>query len=185
MPRARLISNRPAGSAAPVEPPETSASARPAATALTAWTIDASGMVRAARTGSATLAIDTGASTTSTTSAGSTSPIGPNSSTRTPSRAAAAAPRATSPGPRSAPFASTATVTADDGLVLVVVVVGRDDLPPAVEAAVRADPVRAPRLVAPGAGVHRRSADLVLRAALVGARVRLLLLRDGHRRPEE
>src|SRR3954452_823122 len=174
MPRARLISNRPAASAAPVEPPETSASARPAATALTAWTIDASGMVRAARTGSATLAIDTGASTTSTPSAGSTSPIGPNSSTRTPSRAAAAAPRATSPGPRSAPFASTATVTADDGLVLVVVVVlvGRDDLTPAVEPAVRADPVRAPRLVALGAGVHRRSADLVLRAALVGARVR-------------
>jgi hypothetical protein len=51
IPRARLISKRPAASAAPVEPPETSASARPSATARTAWTIEASGSPRTARTG--------------------------------------------------------------------------------------------------------------------------------------
>ena len=39
------------------------------------------------------------------------SAAGPNSSTRVPAAAASAAPRATSAGPLSAPFASTATVT--------------------------------------------------------------------------
>jgi hypothetical protein len=66
--------------------------------------------------------------------------------------------------------------------MLVVVVVGRYDLTPAIEAAVRADPMGPPRLMALGAGVDRRRTDLVLRAALVGARVRLLLLGNRHRR---
>ena len=91
--------NTPAAIAAPVEPPETSASASPAATALTARTIDASGVERTARAGSAALAIDTGASTTSTPLG--TPPIsaaGPNRRTRVPRSAAAAAPAATSAG---------------------------------------------------------------------------------------
>jgi hypothetical protein len=46
----------------------------------------------------------------------------------------------------------------------------------------RAHPVRTARPVALRAGVHRRRGDLVLRAALARASVRLLLLRDGHRR---
>ena len=65
--------NRPAASAAPVEPPATSACARSSATARAAWTIEASGVERTALTGSGALAIETGASTTSTPSA--TSPI--------------------------------------------------------------------------------------------------------------
>ena len=46
----------------------------------------------------------------------------------------------------------------------------------------RADPVRAARLVALRAQVDRGRGDLVRRAALVRARVRLLLLGDGHGR---
>jgi glycerol-3-phosphate acyltransferase PlsX len=60
-PRARLMWKRPAASAAPVEPPETSASARPSATACTACTIEASGVARTARAGSWALATETGA----------------------------------------------------------------------------------------------------------------------------
>ena len=88
------------------------------------------------------------------------------------------------------PFASTATVTGavmKNRLVLVVVVVRArnvDHLAAAVAAAMRAHSVRAPRLVALRAGVHRRRGDLVLRAALAGARMRLLLLRNGHGWPE-
>jgi hypothetical protein len=104
--------NSPAASADPVEPPDTSACARPSATALAAWTIEASGVERTANAGSAALAIDTGASTTSTPSAtGPISPWGPNRITCVPAAAAVAAPAATSAGPRSAPPASTATVT--------------------------------------------------------------------------
>ena len=69
MPRARLMLNSEAASAAPVEPPATSASARPPATAATACTIEESGLRRTARAGSAALAIETGASTISTPSA--------------------------------------------------------------------------------------------------------------------
>ena len=91
--------NRPAASAAPVEPPETSASARPSATACTACTIEASGVARTARAGSPAFAIETGASTTSSPGAGSISAAGPKTSTRTPLREAASAPpRATSRG---------------------------------------------------------------------------------------
>ena len=65
-PRARLKPNSEAASAAPVEPPLTSASASPEATAATARTIDASGLRRTARAGSGSLAIDSGASMTVT-----------------------------------------------------------------------------------------------------------------------
>ena len=60
-----LTMNRPAASAAPVPPAQTSASARPSPTALAACTIEASGVARTARTGSGLLATDTGASTSS------------------------------------------------------------------------------------------------------------------------
>ena len=104
--------NSPAASAEPVEPPETRAWAWPAATALAAWTIEASGVERTAKAGSAALAIDTGASMTSTPSGtGPISSAGPNRRTLVPAAAAMAAPAATSAGPRSAPPASTATVT--------------------------------------------------------------------------
>ena len=72
-PRARLKVNSEDASAAPVEPPDTSASASPAATAATACTIEDSGVRRTARAGSGSLAIETGASTTETPSA--TGPI--------------------------------------------------------------------------------------------------------------
>ena len=78
-PRARLKPNVDAASAAPVEPPETSASASPATIAATACTIEASFSRRTARAGSGSLAIDTGASTTRTCSGtGPISPAGPN-----------------------------------------------------------------------------------------------------------
>ena len=70
-------------------------------------------------------------------------------------------------------------------LVIVIVVVHVHDLATGVEPAVRAHAVRAARLVALRALVDRGRGDLVLRAALRGARVRLLLLRDGHGRREK
>src|SRR5947199_9144627 len=96
-----------------------------------------------------------------------------------PFAAAAAAPAATSAGPRSAPPASTATVTIGRGLAglggaLV------QHLAALVGAAHGTDPVRKPRAVALRAEVVTRGLDLVLGAALGGARVRLLLLRDCH-----
>ena len=62
--------NRPAASAAPVPPAQTSACARPSATARAACTIEASGLARTALAGSALLAIETGASTISTPGGG-------------------------------------------------------------------------------------------------------------------
>src|ERR1700712_3225346 len=113
MPRSRLRLNKPAASAGPVEPPDTSAWASPRATALAARTIEASGVERTACAGSDALAIETGASITVTP--GPTSPIssaGPyNNTSIAPPAAALVAPAATSAGPRSAPPASTATVT--------------------------------------------------------------------------
>ena len=85
MPGARLMWKSPAASAAPVEPPDTSASARPVGDRLEACTIEASGVERTASAGSGALAIETGASTTSTPpGVGPIAPAGPNSSTRTP-----------------------------------------------------------------------------------------------------
>src|SRR5918912_936835 len=55
-----------------------------------------------------------------------------------------------------------------------------DDLAPAVVAARRADPVREARRLAVRARLESRRRDLVLRAAFVRARVRLLLLGDRH-----
>ena len=192
-PRERLTWNRPAASAAPVEPPETSASARPSATACTACTIEAFGVERTARAGSPAFAIETGASTTSSPGAGSISAAGPKTSTRIPPRdAASAPPRATSRGPASAPVASSAIVSGwtaamcrgDHSLVvvIVIVVVHVHDLTTGVGAAGGAHPVRAARRAALRARVDRGRRDLVRRAALVRARVRLLLLGDGHGR---
>ena len=195
IPVPRWMLTRPAASAVPVEPPLTKASASPSATARVARTIEASGVARLARTGSGALAIETGASTTSIPSA--TSPkasAGPNSTTRTPCEAAIAAPAATSAGPRSAPLGSTATVTDMRRgysaarprprlvVVVVIVVVHVDDLAARVRPARRAHAMRQPRAVARRARVVGRRRDLVLGATLGGARVRLLLLGDGHER---
>ena len=117
MPRSRRRLNRPAARAEPVEPPETSACALPSATARAAWTIEASGVERTANAGSAAFAIETGASTISTP--GPTDRIsaaGPKRTTPIPWAAARVAPSATSWGPRSAPPASTATVTMRAGV---------------------------------------------------------------------
>ena len=66
-------------------------------------------------------------------------------------------------------------------LVIVIVrVVHVHDLATAVEPAMRADAMRAAGPAALWAAVDRGRGDLVLRPALCGARVRLLLLRDGH-----
>jgi hypothetical protein len=77
---------------------------------------------------------------------------------------------------------STATVT---GVLLVLVivivrVVHVHDFATAVEAAVTADAVRAPGRAALRTVVDRGRRDLVLRPTLCCARVRLLLLGDGH-----
>src|SRR6478752_3467506 len=73
-------------------------------------------------------------------------------------------PPATSAGPRSAPLASTATVTSmPPRLLVVVVVLDGDDLTARVVAAHRADPVGTPRAVAMRALVQRGRVDLVLR----------------------
>ena len=197
MPRARLMLKSPAASAAPVPPAHTSACARPSATARAACTIEASGFARAARAGSGLLAIDSGASTSSTpatevaisaggvsssASAAPSSARGPNSSTRAPCCAASAAPAATSAGPRSAPLASTATTGGSVVVVVLLVMLDRDgDLATGVCAAHPAHPVRAARAVAARAHAQRGRGDFVLRAALGGAAVRLLLLGDCHR----
>ncbi len=55
-----------------------------------------------------------------------------------------------------------------------------DDFAATVGAAITAYAMRTTRLVALRALVEHRSADLVLRAALVRARMRLLLLGDSH-----
>src|ERR1700728_3654472 len=119
MPRSRLRLNRPAASAEPVDPPDTSACALPSATALAACTIEAVGVDLTAYAGLVDLAIDTAATTSSTPSATvAIREASANSSTRTPRAAASDAPCATSSGPRSAPLPSTATVTiGDDALV--------------------------------------------------------------------
>ena len=77
---------------------------------------------------------------------------------------------------------STATVTSSV-LVLVIVivlVVHVHDFATAVEPAIAADAVGTARLSALRAVVDRGRRDLMLRPTLRGARVRLLLLRDGH-----
>ena len=181
MPRSRRRLNRPAASAEPVEPPETSAWARPSATALAAWTIDASGVERTANAGSAALAIETGASITSTPAG--TAPIsaaGPNRSTPMPCAAARRGARGDLAGTEIGP--ARIHGDRDHGAAVRAGLVGArcDHFAALVAAADRADPVGQPRAVALRAGVVRRRADLVLRATLGRARVRLLLLGDGH-----
>ena len=65
-------------------------------------------------------------------------------------------------------------------LVIVIVVVHMHDLATAVEPAMRAHAMGTAGPAALWAAVDRGRGDLVLRPALCGARVRLLLLRDGH-----
>ena len=209
MPRARRMLKRPAASAGPVDPPETNASASPSATARAARTIEASGR-RADRRDRVGRLRDRhrGVDDLDARGAGPISSAGPYRRTRTPCDAASAAPSATSDGPRSAPLASTATVMLIGGrllsgadsptgacapgragraatwlvLVVVIVIVHVHDLAPGVGPAHRADPVRQARAVALRARVVRRRGDLVVRATLRGAAVRLLLLGDGHER---
>ncbi len=150
-----------AASSAPVAPADTSASASPAPTAFAARTTDASSFERTAIAGSSSFVISDP----------------PKSSTGVPARRA---PSATRSGPPSAPLVSTAT-----GLVLVVMVVivlllGHEHLTTRVRPAVHADAVRQPRLAALRACTQAGRRDLVLRAALVGARMGLSLLWDGH-----
>src|SRR5437899_2473242 len=160
----RLRWNRPAASAAPVEPEVTKPPARPSFTARAAWTIDASGFARTPRAGSSSLPMATGASTT--LSNPWSSAAGPKIVTGTPERRP---PSATLRGPLSAPFASSA--------ITVLTLLGLDRrryLAAPVGPAHRADPVRKARRVALGARLKARRRDRVLRAPLVGPRVRLL-----------
>ena len=111
---------------------------------------------------------------------------GPKSSTRVAVAAAAsAAPGATSAGPRSAPLASTATVTAQPWALARARDRGRARgraRRPRARVVCRTPGRRGgeARAVALRARVVGRRGDLVLRAALRRAGVRLLLLRDGH-----
>src|SRR5687768_12620192 len=162
-PLIRLTWNSDAASSAPVDPAETSASASPPPTAFAARTIEASSFERTANAGSSSFVISTP----------------PNSSTGMPARRA---PSATRSGPPSAPCTSTAT---GFGLVVVVVVMvvlrlGREHLTTGVRPAVQADAMRQPRLAALRASTHAGRRDLVLRAALIRARMGLSLLWDGH-----
>ena len=180
---------RPATSAAPVEPLQTSAWARPSATARAACDDRGLGGAahRAAR-GRGSLAIETGASTISIPPPASpSSPAGPNSRISTP--CCRGDPRPC--GDLSRSEIGAVGVDRDDrhdqGLpvlvvVLVVVLLRSDDLTAGVGPADRAHPVRSSRAVAARAGVERRGDDLVLRAPLRGAAVRLFLLWGLHRR---
>lgn len=67
-------------------------------------------------------------------------------------------------------------------IVLVVVFDLREDLASRVGATNGADPMRTARAVAARALVHRWGADAVLGAARRRAGMRLLFLRNGHRR---
>ena len=79
------------------------------------------------------------------------------------------------------PLVGAVRVDRDHGLRIVGVVrAPHDDLTPGVGTAVGADAVREPRLVAARAVAQVRRFDLVLRPALVGPRVGLSLLGDGH-----
>src|SRR5207244_5845827 len=106
------------------------------------------------------------------------SSAGPNRIGSMPSPWAASAPATTSSAPRSPPRASTAIRLKGlrGGSA------ERLDLATAVRLAVRADAVGRLRLVADRAQAQARRLDLVLRAALVAARLRRLLLWDCHER---
>ena len=197
-PRERFTWNRPAASAAPVEPPETSASARPSATACTACTIEAFGVDAHGARGIGGLGdrdgrvddvepgrgldLRLGAEDQHADAAARTRRAHrrarPRAGRRRPrwrrARSSAAGRR---PWPLSGPPSGPALV-----VVIVIVVVHVHDLTTGVGAAGGAHPVRAARRAALRAQVDRRRRDLVRRAALVRAGVRLLLLGDGHGR---
>ena len=182
MPRSRRRLNSPAASAEPVEPPDTKR-LRPTVGDRAGRLDDRRLGRRADRVRGIGLLGDRDRARRRPRRPAGTAPIsaaGPNSRTRIPSAAARAAPAATSRGPRSAPPASTATVTtralSGDRLVPI----RNDDLAALVAAAHGADAVGKPRAVALRARVVGRRVDLVLRTALRGPRVGLLLLGDGH-----
>ena len=161
-------------------------SASPAATARAARTIEAFSLERTARTGSSSLPIASGASATSSpASSGAGGPVHAHGHARPAGalgdhlegRRRRRARRA-----RSRPDLGPRAARSPDGPAS-----GRgrrqarrDDLAALVVAADRADPVRQARRLAVRAVREARRVDLVLRAALVRARVRLSLLGDGH-----
>ena len=156
MPRSRLRLNSPAASAEPVEPPETSACARPVGDG-------AAPPGRSRRPGSCGPRTRGRPPWRSTPARRSARRRRRRLRPRRPGRTAApgyprgrasAAPAATSAGPRSAPLASTATVTIawrDQSSLLG----HRDHLAALVAPARRADAVRQPRAVALRARVDR------------------------------
>jgi len=66
---------------------------------------------------------------------------------------------------------------------MIVLRLGHEYLTTGVRPAVQADAMRQPRLTALRASTQAGRRDLVLRAALVRARMGLSLLRDGHGAP--
>ena len=171
MPRARLMLNVPAASAAPVPPAQTSACARPSATARAACTIDACGRrARRARPGPRPWRSRPARRSTSTPARQLAQlPAGPNRSTRAPwlRPRSPRRPRprpvpgrrrcSRRPPPVVAPPAAQRTRRARPlasrplGVVVLVIVIvraRRHDLTARVGAAHRAHPVRAARAVA-------------------------------------
>src|SRR4051812_17612337 len=180
-PLIRPMRNSAAAMAAPVLPALVIASALPSRTSSAATTTDASLRVRTAAGGSC-IATSSDACTTSTslTPAGRSGAIAssmPTSRTRTPSSSAAStAPATISPGARSPPIASTATVMGN-GVLLDV-----DDLAAAVPTAVAAHDVGLLHRAAVGAGGTGGRGQLpVGGAALTRLRPGGLALRDCHR----
>ncbi len=152
----------------------------PSATARAASTIEAPVFARTACAGSSLLEMPSGASATSIAGAG------PPSAARSARRARrgcsvsrSAAARRAGHHLRDAPVGAE-HVYCDCGDSGSRSDLRCDHLAAAVVAALRADPVRPPRRVALRALVDGRGVDRVLRAPLVGARVGLFLLWDGH-----
>src|SRR5450759_1037248 len=183
-PRNRRRRNTAAVVTAPVFPALTIASASPSRTARAQRTIEESLNLRTARTGSSSMAMTSRASRTVTPGGAGTGRCGvissarPTSATPMPiSVAAWIAPVTISPGPRSPPMASTATVQAGPGTVLV----DLDALHALVVAAVAADPVG--QLHRAAVGTQRPGGCLdaaVRRPAGVGPRSWGFALGDSH-----
>src|SRR3954471_6547499 len=180
-PLMRPMRSSAAAMAAPVLPALAIASALPSRTSSAETTIDESLRVRTAAGGSF-MPTTSVAGTTSTPltppgSSGSITSSSPTSRTRTPnSSAASTAPATISPGARSPPIASTATVIGT-GVLLDV-----DDLAAAVPPAVAADDVRLLHRAAVGAGgTGGRGQPPVGGASLTRLRPGGLALRDCHR----
>src|SRR3954469_13745935 len=179
-PLMRPMRSSAAAMAAPVLPALAIASALPSRTSSADTTIDESLRVRTTAGGSF-MPTTSVAGTTSTPltppgSSGSITSSSPTSRTRTPnSSAASTAPATISPGARSPPIASTATVIGTGALLDV------DDLAAAVPAAVAADDVWLLHRTAVGArGTGGRGQLPVGGASLTRLRPGGLALRDCH-----